>query len=329
MNIPLASSQVGSRKGRSVLSIPRPFRIYPVSFELEFNRATRDVHPHHAALIYALLRSAWARTQGADAALPDGVLVQTPEQLRTRFDVHSRYRFGLQVIEYEKGKATEIVAHLWEGLEQIGGDTADRSHAFGGNFSVVATVDMANGKELLPGASPTSVSDQWFDEQIQRARQQERLSLVFCSPLRCARHDRKQSEGHRYLDRHHFELGTFARRIVDRCRRLGVERWPRDYFDRLSTGTVVHNGLVWLDVSYGAAGRRKSLGGCMGRIHVHNVHPDFAELLAFGQLLHVGENVNFGFGRYYLAELNDRSMICRRSSVVSGRRSAASSACSN
>ena len=290
-----------------------PFRIYSVAVNLEFTATTKVIHPHHAALIYATLAAAWEKSHPNQAQVPNGLLIQTPEQLRIRLIESDTYRFGLQFFEFEDGKGNETLSSLIRGLQQLGRDAS--RDAFGGNFKVASVYDLAQKRILQPDELNLiqPVQPNWFDEQANAACSSNSLKIQFLSPTRLTRGPNSEQRGHRYLDRNHFCLNTLARRIVSRCIKLRIFGWELDYFDPLPLGNIVNNDLVWLDVSYGKAKHRKSLGGSMGTIAIEDVHPEFAELLAIGQLLHIGENIKFGFGRFRISSNAGNDYWCRRS----------------
>ncbi|MCA9168561.1 MAG: CRISPR system precrRNA processing endoribonuclease RAMP protein Cas6, partial [Planctomycetales bacterium] len=235
-----------------------------------------------------------------------------PEQLRTRFAAGDAYWFGVTAFEFAPGQIASVHRDLVAGLRDLGETAGDSREAIGGNFEVAGSRDLVTDHEI-DNSELTPIPSTWFHEQINRSYRVDPLVIRFCSPLRCSRAESDQSLSHHYLDSDAFDLQILAKRIVNRCRKLGIERWEPDYFQRLSLGNVVRNDLVWLDVSYGANHDRTTLGGAVGEVAIADVHPDFAQLLAVAQPLHFGENVKFGFGRYYLPQTNDADHFCRRS----------------
>ena len=76
---------------------------------------------------------------------------------------------------------------------------------------------------------------------------------------------------------------------------------------------LLGNELAWLDVTYGPANNKTSLGGSFGRIRIKVLKKSILPTLVRGQYVGVGENLKFGFGKFRIEELGTDATACQRS----------------
>lgn len=65
---------------------------------IELDREAR-LHAHHAAIIHALFAAAWGAGNNIASVMPDGMLLEAPEQSRLRVAAGEPYAFGLTILD--------------------------------------------------------------------------------------------------------------------------------------------------------------------------------------------------------------------------------------
>lgn len=78
-------------------------------------RAAKEINtlpPYHGAVLYALLAEVNGRASGDEPAIPDGLLLDAPEQLITRLDPEDAYAFGFTLLAPRANKRL-AVAMMW------------------------------------------------------------------------------------------------------------------------------------------------------------------------------------------------------------------------
>ncbi|MCC6284458.1 MAG: CRISPR-associated endonuclease Cas1 [Phycisphaerales bacterium] len=288
-------------------------RVLRVRFLLE---ATAEIQlaTHQGAAVYATLAAAHGRATGQSPAMPDGIMPDAPEQCRSRLVAGDQYSMGCTILEEEPGRASSLVATLAAGLRKMGSDrTLRRSGAsLAGNFRVSEVRDLVAGIPLANLAQPAPISRDRFERERTHARAQPTLTLVFTSPLRMPRPAAACTEGHTWFDESHFSAGLFAVRVMSRLESLGLGSKPEDVRWVYRACRLLENRLVWLDVGYGPASRRKTLGGGVGRVTVECTDGAVADALVMGQYVRAGQSTRFGFGAYRIAELGPAPDACER-----------------
>lgn len=276
------------------------------------------LHAIHSPVIYALLCEANARGQQIKPAIPDGLLLDAPEQCRTELRPGDEYAFGFSLLASSPAYAAARIYALETGLRSIG-ESGLKDSCLGGNYSVRYLQDLVSGQILASGSAPAALPLERLLGEVESLADHSSLTLNFTSPLRTQRLEPDREKGHYYCDRQWCDAALIARRLQVRQSQLG---WtpPRSLFgnQELSTAacSTLENRLVWLDVSYGPAADRTSLGGSLGKLRLQVQDPLVIPTLVWGQYVGVGGNTRFGFGRYRIAELGPDPTACHRSSSL-------------
>jgi CRISPR-associated protein Cas1 len=288
-------------------------QIFRVRVTLRMKRGTR-MHAHHAAILYALLSEAHGRAQQSDPCIPDGLLLDAPEQARLWLAEGSSYAFGFTLFDSHPLAASQQVDALVRGLRRIGrdgGPAKSRAAALGNNFEVQRVDDLVSGRARSAGGLLEPIPADWIEHECEQLAGQTRLTLRFLSPLRAHRSKHARQTGHQFFDRFHFDADAFLRRIAGRLDALGLAAGLDDA-SPLPPPVVVDNRLVWLDLSYGPRETRKALGGGVGRVEIDGVSPAVARCLVWGQYARIGEATRFGFGHYRIEQLGPDRTHCAR-----------------
>jgi CRISPR-associated endonuclease Cas1 len=273
------------------------------------------LHAHHAAILYALL--AEAQSKGGDHApnVPDGVLLDAPEQSRIALFAGDQYTFGLQVLAGESHEAAACIEHLVKGLNEVGSRGPRGKKPFSGNFVVDQVHYLAGTTGAGPERRlPAPIAPEWIAQEQERARQLERITLRFLSPLRWERPKPHRKYGAAYFDESYFPADIFVRRTLDRLRALGYADATHEVAP--SDVSLVENHLIWLDLTYGHAENRKPLAGAVGRVVFRVRNPLVIDVLVLGQYVRVGMSTRFGFGCYRIEELGPAPFRAQRSASL-------------
>ena len=271
---------------------------------------------HHAAVVYALLANAnSAPHAGSQAAIPDGWLLDAPEQGRVLVRAGETWAFGGTLIAENPGAAQRRLDHLREGLQRVGNTAKDQRDRLGGNFSVELVEDLVAARPLAPGGMPRAVPVACLTNQLRQLSACETWTLRFTSPLRIPLDPAHRSPGHGFFDRQYFDPRSLVARLRIRLPTVGIRREdghtedPHDFPD--DAIELIDNELVWLDIAYGRQNDRNSLGGCLGRLRLRVSHASAAAALVGGQLARAGKNLAWGFGAYHIEELGPPPFACR------------------
>jgi CRISPR-associated protein Cas1 len=274
-------------------------------------RSAWTLQPFPHAILYALLCEA---TRGESAPhLPEGLLLDAPEQCRDRVTAGESYAFGATLLEADTVRAARRLHQLADGLMRVGRLKPRRSVALGGNFDLVEMTDLVAHQTLAPGQAVTPLPLAAISAECARLSATSRLTLRFLSPLRLERPQAEAGAGHRFADGESLHPGQFLRTIQKRLAALGIRRAEVEelpFADDLVR--LVENRLVWADVEYGARNQRKALGGALGRLVLEVTDPVARAALVWGQYTRLGRNLHFGFGRYRIEELGDDPTACAR-----------------
>ncbi|MBM4023956.1 MAG: CRISPR-associated endonuclease Cas1 [Planctomycetes bacterium] len=285
-------------------------RFYRIRIILKLTQAA-SLPSHHAGVLYAVLSSACGQSHPEGPVLPDGLMLDAPEQCRIRLEQGDLYAFGFTLIAPGLRQAGAIVWQAVRGLRQLGAHALPTSAKLAGNFHVVRVEDLVTGRKLAEDEYPSPMPQSSLDRQIERLQDTEVVTLRFTSPLRLKRPSSRRRPGHMYFDSECFDPVTFLTRLDRRLETLGFAG-RADGIDP-SMAQSADNGLVWLDLAYGPPSLRKTLGGSVGRVRLHLSGPGLVRSLVLGQYAHLGENTRFGFGRYAIEELGPDPYECRRS----------------
>ncbi len=214
------------------------------------------MHAHHAAILYATLAQANGVAKKIEPSVPDGVLLDAPEQTRLWLAKDSSYAFGFTLLTSDPGEAGQNVDLLVQGLRKIG-RVADRGKlALGGNFEVERIDDLVAKETHRTGHALQPIAREWFETEVVRLTGIEMLTLRFCSPLRAHRGKKARHDGHQFFDREHFHAPALLNRMRARLEGLGLAPSNPLLTDEASSGDARHsenvshsdNRLVWLDL---------------------------------------------------------------------------------
>ena len=286
-------------------------------------RSAWTLHSHQNAMLYALLCDA-ARGNDVDrpSYMPEGLLLDAPEQCRDRYERGDLFAFGATLIDFDPASALRRLHAISEGLARVGHVAPRKPIALGGNFDLVNVQDLVAKRSLAPGEPFMALGLDPINNELERlyAMAGQPLTLRFHSPLRLERPGSEAQSGHRYADAAGLHAGQFLRTVQKRLATIGLRRRDQDTgsdigadapFDD-SAITLLANRLTWLDLEYGRRDDRKALGGALGRITVA-IHDKVAiAALMWGQYARVGKNLHFGFGRYRIEELGPDPTECQR-----------------
>jgi CRISPR-associated endonuclease Cas1 len=296
--------------------------VFRVRFLLRLTKSTR-MPAHHAAVLYALTSEAFGQADQRDPIMPDGVMLDAPEQCRTWLAKNDTYAFGLTILAGGVPDATSLADSIQRGLVQVGRRAAQRQAALGGNFRLERCEDLVADRSRNVGQPLLPIAIEKIESEIHDASRCTELTLQFVSPLRCGRPKQRCLDGHAYFDREYFSPASFLSRLHRRLNTLGVSPLsssiaiPDTEPGVVSThASVGENQLVWLDISYGMKKARKALGGAQGRVRITAIDPVAATLLVWGQYVRIGEGTRFGFGNYRIEQLGLMPYACARSSSL-------------
>jgi CRISPR-associated protein Cas1 len=287
-----------------MLSPPRIFRVRVVLQAMDDIR----MHAFHAGTLYALLAAAASRGRQAPPGIPDGLLLDAPEQCRSILEPTDRYAFGFTLLAHPD-QASSLVTDVVRGLKELGKKKEAKGLVWGGNFKIIDIHDLIADRSWNEGNDLTPVPTDQFVREIEQLSDAADCTLQFGSPFRSERPNRDRLPGRGFLDRDYFPPELFARRLWERLAGLGIVTGPAP---ALGEWTVAENRLVWLDFSYGHAQARKRLGGVVGRIAFGKVPREWHRALVWGQYVRAGLNTRFGFGGYRIAQLGPAPYPCRR-----------------
>ncbi len=278
-------------------------------------RATGDMHlhPHQAGEIYALVARAWGEGRANEPAVPDGVMIEVPEQCRILVAPGERYAFGLTWLQAEGASLAPSVIALRRGLESVGKTEDRRRPVFGGNFEIVEIRDLVAGVPWSESNEPRRVPESHIVAEVERLRAHDTLRIDFLSPVRIQRPSADRTPGHQHLDDREFSLRSLLDALKRRLEALGFESVAAGLGFDPPPLERTFQGMAWLDLAWGPQNRRKRLGGALGRIAVKVHDPRVLTALVLGQYLQVGSNTRFGFGRYRIRELGNDPLACPRS----------------
>jgi group II intron reverse transcriptase/maturase/CRISPR-associated endonuclease Cas1 len=297
--------------------------IFRVRIVLRITAPTR-LHAHHAAILYALLAQAHAQASGVNPCVPDGVLLDAPEQARLWLAKDSEYAFGFTLLAGDSAEATRLFDSLVRGLRKLGRSAkhAREKLALGGNFDLLSVFDLVAGERHRPGRELRPIAPESIEDEVTRAAAHSTLTLRFLAPLRAHRSKHLRRDGYQYFDRELFQPRALLQRLTARLQRLGLFSSPELADSSAPTHTLPSdpqsevklqaNRLVWLDLSYGPRQTRKALGGAVGEVVLSDLKLADIRTLVWGQYVRIGESTRFGFGRYRINELGPEPFACRR-----------------
>ena len=291
-------------------------QLYPVQISLTAT-SPFSLHAHQAAILYSLLSHAGGLGSGAAPAMPDGVLLDAPEQSRMYYTTGERFNFGLTLVANSPAGARHLLQVLQQGLATIGSTGTPARQGLHGNFAVTQVHSLVSGQPITAGGSDAvipAIPEAILDEETKLLAGLREITLRFHAPLRCERPRALRTEGATCFDEHLFLPEVFLNRARRRLQELGLCHEMRDVpGDHLE---LLENRLVWLDVSYGPKATRKAVGGAVGRIVLRLRSPELARILVLAQYARVGEKTRWGFGAFRIEELGPRRYCCDRSTSL-------------
>ncbi len=280
-------------------------------------KAPRRIAPHQAALVYALLCNAYGTRNDTKPGMPDGILLDAPDQGLRHLGPDSPLTIGLTTACPSIIHAHQTLEHLVEGLRMIGRRPTPDQRL--GKYSIDSIEDLIQRKAIQTAQLARALSDDHLQEEFRTLGNDSRLTLRFVTPLRCSRPKTKKREGHAFFDETYFSATSFLSRTKRRLCNLGwpIEQKELQMSKQRSSAIVEENRLVWLDIGYGKKGGKKTLGGAVGEIVLGQVNELEKLALVLGQYCRVGEGTRFGFGHYRITELGpDRYRVQRSQSLV-------------
>jgi len=288
--------------------------LYRLRFTLEITASVGRLHAIHWPTIYALLCEASGIGFKTRSFLPDGIIVLAPEQLRVSLSPGDRYVFGIDLLAGEAVVARQMLDRLLEGLNQIAAKAASPAATLGGNFRIAGIDDVYAGVPLGSDQLPTPLPAQTVLDEVQRVWGQRRFTLRFETPLRWQLPRSQRDQRNRYFDRKNFDAGVFLQRLPGRLNGLGLDTSGAPDNIDYDSARVLDNRLVWLDVDYRGARRKKMrLSGASGTVTLELPENYPVHWLVWSQYVHVGETTRFGFGSFRLEELGPNPYPCERS----------------
>jgi len=105
---------------------------------------------HPAAVLYATVAAAFARSRRGISAVPDGVLVDPVEIARLTLRSDDVYHFGITFLGLAPPAVSELACHLSDGLTKLGKAKIPNRPVFGGNFRMRAVVDLVLNQARVP-----------------------------------------------------------------------------------------------------------------------------------------------------------------------------------
>ena len=273
-----------------------------------------QLNPHQAPLVYATLAAAYGIGANCGSVLPDGVLVEAPEQGRVLVEANDPFAFGWTMLSVDHRDAQLRCTRLINGLRQLGARARHESKPFAGGFNVVEVRDVIadkpigrdgvfEGVEIVPDIHAFQVQDRKLEAHATGYS----LDIRLISPLRMQRpsNEQEKGSGHAFADPHWFCGRRWLRSIDQRLRDAGLDHVcpdrslpeiAQDFDDtpRLCDG----GGLSWLDLPYQGEGGSKSLGGVVGTFQIDGIHAAWLPAIFWGQLIGAGRNTAMGLGRY-------------------------------
>lgn len=274
-----------------------------------------QLNPHHAPVVYALLAAAYGEATTSTAVVPDGVLIEAPEQARVLVRGGEPLALGWTMFSVDDRDAQLRCQRLIDGLRAIGARARHTSKPLAGGFEVVAIEDAIFGRALQRNQFAQGVDI--LNAQITAAEDASNNAwrVRLTTPLRLQRPASARSDGHGFVDSKWFCPNRWLAALLRRTREAGLDAiCPRANVERndaAADAEATHGEgvfaphaagrwLTWLDLPYRGDGGEKSLGGVVGEFPLPPVAPELWPALFWGQLLGVGRNTAMGLGRFQL-----------------------------
>jgi hypothetical protein len=264
-------------------------------FTLRLHQPLR-LHFHHGFIVHGLLALGGDDRRRRDAVQGDadpegmrGIAGFDCEAGRVAFESGATFNLGVTLA----GPSRQHAGRIAENLARLGKIACSGLRS----FEVIGTRTLS--QPGLPGIAAAI-----------RSAQTVRLRLI--SPLRLSRPKYALRNGQEWMDAGWFAPSHFLDRLWSRLRKLETGAWPKDAEGRPPLPPASDRGapgLSWLDLSRTPIGsapatreHRRSklddLGGAVGEVDLGLLDPAWADLLALGQFLHLGEQTHYGLGAW-------------------------------
>ncbi len=284
-----------------------PFSIFRLRLLLRPKRAAR-IPPHHAALFYAMLCDANACRTGEEPAMPDGVLLDAPDQAIIYATPDHPISMGMTILVPSDTNPQPKLNGIIDGLRSLGRNP--RHNQALRELTIDRIEDLNSGKTIQAAGQAAAVSAETLQRQFNHLKDCSILSLCWTMPLRCSRPKPKRLDGHSFLDL------AIGKAVSDES---NIPRDANNPSHAPIHARIIANDLVWLDVGYGGQDRktqdRKTLGGVVGKLTIDaaaGLEPADRAILVLGQYVRLGENTRFGFGAYHIEQCSENAPRCPR-----------------
>jgi len=272
-----------------------------------------DLHANQSGLIYALFAAAYGESTNRDDVIPDGLMLDAPEQGRVAVAPGDPFAFGFTLLADGPDDAAIVVRSVVEGLRHLGRSARRSKGVLGGNFKVLAVEDLVAGRPVAQDGRLTAIPAERIEQDAALLRSQTTFTLRFTSPLRMTRSKPMRQKNHEFFDPDHFDVGLFVVRAIKRAAELGLGPAPDSSdFRAFKCTELERNRLVWMDFAYGSRTTDKNTYGAVGRITFRCHDATLLRPLVVGQYVRVGQATKFGQGAYRIEELGCDQYECRR-----------------
>lgn len=238
--------------------------------QIQFTRDVKFLYFHGAKLYHFLCKALRENSN----RLGDDILIHPIESGRVFYKAGEKYNFGITKFVFKE----DFIGLLKIKLNELTGKIT-RKNSIEGSFKLINIEELKNPE--LPD----------FKEGAN-----EFFTIRLLSPLRMLRET--PEKGHRYFDKDLFDVNRFIMLLFRRFKRIAELFEPyiaRDLNIKLPDVKLTEKNLMWVDMPYTS----KTLGGVIGKVTFSvKLNEELKCLLWFGQLMQVGNNVAFGFGKY-------------------------------
>ncbi|WP_440055956.1 CRISPR-associated endonuclease Cas1 [Pseudoalteromonas sp. T1lg65] len=280
-----------------------PIRVYKVT--LCFN-AHVSLPFFHQPLVSSFLRT----LLNISEAQQNRILIHTPQSGQCDYEAGQHFCFYFITLNLDE----HLLAHIVDQFVQLPlSATAAKCHGLlADNLHLV---NIEDGLTDAPLANPMhaatldhgailSEAEQWQ----QYAAEQQEISLTFLSPVRLSKPQSKTLYNNGSELTGELILNRCFDAFASLCSTLGLARPTR--VDLPATPIKTH--LSWVDCSYtNPHGKQKQLGGLVGTVTLNcgALNYDLWVYLVLGQYIGLGQNRNFGMGRYKLVGTQGQSSL--------------------
>jgi retron-type reverse transcriptase len=239
------------------------------SIQLQFTKNTKFSF-YHGAKLYDFLCKSLRRDR---ERLGEDIILDAPESGTIYYKKGDFYNFGITKFGNESG----FERNLSDGINRLSGFNP-RENGLEGRIKLTLIKELP--KIIVPDLSG-------HEDNI--------YTIRFNSPLRVERET--PLKGHKFFDLDYFDLNRFIKLLFLRFNRLNGKYGTEKYLCEVPVieSSLINHCFHWVDMPYPA----KTLGGIIGKLHFYsNLDENLKYLLWFGQIIHSGNNVSFGFGNY-------------------------------